>query len=156
MGRRKKREHRDISPDPRNQSVLVSQFINSVMRKGQKETARKLVYRAFDIIAKKHKKDPLEVFETAVENAAPLLEVRPKRVGGATYQVPVEVRGERRQSLAFRWIINSVRKKKGGTAGENLAEELIAASNSEGEAVKKKETSHKMAEANRAFAHFAR
>jgi small subunit ribosomal protein S7 len=126
------------------------------MVRGQKETARKIMYKAFDVLEKKHKKDPLEIFERALENSAPILEVRPKRVGGATYQVPVEVKGERRQSLAFRWIIASVRKKKGRSAGEKLAEELLAASNNEGEAVKKRETTHKMAEANRAFAHFAR
>ncbi len=146
---------REIAPDPVYSNVIVSKFINQIMRKGKKTIARKIVYRAFDIIKEKTKKDPLEVFEKALQNASPLLEVKSKRVGGATYQVPREVRGDRRMTLAMRWIITAARSKKGRPMREKLAEELILASNNEGTAIKKKEDTHRMAEANRAFAHFA-
>ncbi|OHA63144.1 MAG: 30S ribosomal protein S7 [Candidatus Wildermuthbacteria bacterium RIFCSPHIGHO2_12_FULL_45_9] len=144
-----------VDPDALYNSELVSKFTNYVMRKGKKSVARKIVYGAFSIIEKETKQNPLEVFEKAIENAAPLLEVRSKRVGGATYQVPVEVKGNRKIGLASRWILNAARAKKGRAMQAKLAEELIAAYKNEGSAVKKKEDTHRMAEANRAFAHFA-
>ena len=153
--RRKKKIKRVIPPDPVYNNVTVAKFINQIMRRGKKNIARKIVYRAFEIIKEKTKKEPLEVFEQALSNAAPLLEVKPKRIGGATYQVPREVRGERRITLATRWIIQAAKIKKGKSMQEKLAEELILASKNEGVAVKKKEDTHRMAEANRAFAHFA-
>ncbi|MCD6528348.1 30S ribosomal protein S7 [bacterium] len=153
--RTKKREKRIILPDPIYNSVLVAKFINHIMRRGKKSVARKIVYNAFDIIREKTKKEPLEIFERALKNVSPLLEVRPRRVGGATYQVPVEVKGERRITLAMRWIIQSAKNKKGKPMKEKLANELIMAANNEGAAVKKKIDTHRMAEANRAFAHFA-
>ena len=125
------------------------------MQGGKKNAARKVVYGAFEIIKEKAKKDPLEVFRLAIENTVPLLEVRSRRVGGATYQVPVEVKGNRKLSLSFRWILNAMRSKKGKPAREKLAEELLLAAKKEGTAFKKKEDTHRMAEANRAFAHFA-
>jgi small subunit ribosomal protein S7 len=153
--RRKKKEKRIIPPDPVYNNVMVAKFINQVMRRGKKELARKIVYRAFDIIKEKTQRDPLEVFNSALENASPLLEVRPKRIGGATYQVPREVKKERRSTLAMRWIIQAAKSRKGKPMKTKLAEELISASKNEGAAVKKKEDTHRMAEANRAFAHFA-
>ena len=155
MARRKKKTKREILPDPVYSNVMVAKFVNQVMRKGKKNTARKIVYRAFAIIKEKTKKDPLEVFEKALENASPLLEVKPKRVGGATYQVPREVKGERRTTLAMRWLITAAKSKKGRPMREKLAEELMQAAKNEGAAIKKKEDTHRMAEANRAFAHFA-
>ena len=152
--RRKKKIKRQIIPDPVYDNVIVAKFINQVMRKGKKTIARKIVYQAFDIVKEKAKKDPLEVFDLALENAAPLLEVKPKRVGGATYQIPREVKGERRITLAMRWIIQVAKLKKGKPMRIKLAEELIEAANNTGAAVKKKENTHRMAEANRAFAHF--
>jgi small subunit ribosomal protein S7 len=154
MARRKKREKRDISPDPVYNSVIVSKFINQVMKKGKKTIARKIVYGAFDIIREKNKREPMEIFELALKNVGPLLEVKPKRIGGATYQVPREVRGERKLALAFRWIIQAAKSKKGRPMKEKLAEELMNASNNIGAAIKKKEDTHRMAEANRAFARF--
>ena len=155
MARRKKRVKRQIQPDPVYNRVDVAKFINRVMRRGKKTVARKIVYGAFEIIKEKTKKDPLEVFEKAIQNASPLLEVKPRRVGGATYQVPIEVKGERRTTLASRWIIQAAKSKKGRPMKEKLAEELILAAKNEGSAIKKKEDTHRMAEANRAFAHFA-
>ena len=137
-------------------SAKVGKFINYVMDEGKKNTARKIVYGAFDIIKEKKKElEPLEVFELALKNTGPLMEIRSRRVGGANYQVPIEVRPERRFSLSLRWIIDSAKSKKGRPMHEKLAEELLAASNNEGEAVKKREMTHRMAEANKAFAHFA-
>ena len=153
--RGKKKAKREISPDPVYNNVTVSKFINQVMRKGKKTIAKKIVYGVFEILKEKTKKEPLEIFEKAMNNASPLLEVRPKRIGGATYQVPVEVRGERRLTLAMRWIIEAAKSKKGKPMKEKLAEELTNAANNTGVAIKKKEDTHKMAEANRAFAHFA-
>lgn len=153
--RRKKKEKRSISPDPLYNNVTVSKFINYVMRKGKKETARKIVYGAFEIIKEKTQKDPLEVFDQAIKNASPLLEVRPRRVGGATYQVPREVKGDRKLALAMRWIIQGAKARKGKPMKERLAEELMDAANNQGFAIKKRENTHRMAEANRAFAHFA-
>jgi len=154
MSRRKK-EKREISPDFTYNSVKIAKFINQVMRKGKKTLARKIVYGAFDEIREKTKKEPLEVFELAMKNASPLLEVKPRRIGGATYQVPREVRGERRVALAMRWIIQAAKTRKGKPMKEKLAGELMEAAENKGAAVKKKEQSHRMAEANRAFAHFA-
>lgn len=153
--RGKKKIKQEISPDPVYNNVIVAKFINQVMRRGKKTIARKIVYGTFDIIKTKTKKEPLEVFDLAFKNASPLLEVKPKRVGGATYQVPREVKGERRLTLAMRWIIQAAKSRKGKPMREKLAEELIAAANNTGAAVKKKENTHRMAEANRAFAHFA-
>jgi small subunit ribosomal protein S7 len=145
-----------VSPDIIHGSVDVERLINYVMLRGQKETARTIVYAAFEVI-KNHKDggDALEVFNAAVRNAGPLMEVRSRRVGGANYQVPREVRPERRTALAFRWIIAAARKQKGVPMHKALANELLLAAKEEGNAVKKKEDTHKMAEANRAFAHFA-
>ncbi|MFH1423946.1 MAG: 30S ribosomal protein S7 [Candidatus Nealsonbacteria bacterium] len=152
---RGKTTKRILNPDAIYQSVMVSKLINHIMRRGKKTIAKKIVYRAFNIIKEKTKKEPLEVFELAIQNASPLLEIKPKRVGGATYQVPREVRGERKLALAFRWIINAARSKKGKPMHEKLAEELMLAAKNEGSAIKKKDDTHRMAEANRAFAHFA-
>ena len=137
-------------------SDRVGKFINYVMKAGKKNTARGVVYRALDVIKEKQKvENPMEIFENAIRNASPSMEVRSRRVGGANYQVPREVRPERKQSLAFRWIIEAAAGKKGKPMHEKLAEEIIAASNNEGAAIKKKENTLKMAEANKAFAHFA-
>ena len=152
---RGKTTKRVLNPDAIYQSVLVSKLINHVMKRGKKTIAKKIVYRAFNIIKEKTKKEPLEVFELAIQNASPLLEIKPKRVGGATYQVPREVRGDRKLTLAFRWIITAAQSKKGKPMQEKLAEELMLAAKNEGSAIKKKDDTHRMAEANRAFAHFA-
>ncbi|RMF56292.1 MAG: 30S ribosomal protein S7, partial [Calditrichaeota bacterium] len=143
-----------VLPDPKYHSELVSKFINGIMLKGKKSKAEKIFYGAMDIIEAKLKKDPMEVFHKAMENVAPLLEVRSRRVGGATYQVPVEVREKRRRSLAIRWLVGFARKRSEPTMAERLANEIIAAYKNEGAAVKKREDTHKMAEANKAFAHF--
>ncbi|PIQ91892.1 MAG: 30S ribosomal protein S7 [Parcubacteria group bacterium CG11_big_fil_rev_8_21_14_0_20_39_14] len=153
---RKKEQKRTISPDPSYNNVLVAKFINQVMRKGKKSIARKIVYGSFEILKEKTKKEPLEVFDEAIKNVSPALEVKPRRVGGATYQVPREVRGDRKITLAMRWIIKAAKSKKGKPMKEKLAEELIAASKNEGTAIKKRQDTHRMAEANKAFAHFAR
>tara|TARA_Y100000310_G_C20698585_1_gene827554 strand:+ start:45 stop:512 length:468 start_codon:yes stop_codon:yes gene_type:complete len=142
-------------PDFQYQNIAVAKFTNQVMEEGKKSIARNIVYGAFDIMKAKSKKDPVEVFERAIENVAPIVEVRSKRVGGATYQVPMPVKEGRKESLAMRWIIAAARTKKGKAMAEKLAEELLAAYNREGAAFKKKEDTHRMAEANRAFAHFA-
>ncbi|MEK7482566.1 MAG: 30S ribosomal protein S7 [Patescibacteria group bacterium] len=143
-----------IAPDSVFNDVRVAKLINNVMREGKKTTAQKIIYDAFGIIKEKTKKEPLDVFDLAIRNTSPLLEVKSRRVGGATYQVPREVRGERQLALSMRWIINAAKAKKGKPMREKLAAELIDASNNTGEAVRKKENTHKMAEANRAFAHF--
>ena len=153
--RRAYKKHK-INPDRVYNDAVVSQFINKVMKSGKKAIARKIVYSAFDIIKEKTKKEPLEVFRQAIENASPLLEVKPKRIGGATYQVPMEVRGERRLALAMRWILEGAHGKKGKPMHEKLAQELIDASNNEGLAIRKKTDTNRMAEANKAFAHFAK
>jgi len=155
MARRKKMRKRESLPDLVYDSVSVYKFINYIMRKGKKTIARKIVYGAFDIIKEKSKKEPLEVFEQALKNTSPILEVRPKRVGGATYQIPREVKGDRKLALSMRWIIKAAKTKKGRPMREKLAEEIMNAANNTGWAVKRKEDTHKMAEANRAFAHFA-
>jgi small subunit ribosomal protein S7 len=150
-------KNRNIAgPDLKYNSVRVEKFINSVMWDGKKSTARKVVYDSFDLIKEKTKvESPLELFETAVRNVSPQVEIRSRRVGGANYQVPREVRPERKQALAFRWILTAARSRKGMPMHKRLAEELIAASKNEGTAVKKREDTHRMAEANKAFAHFA-
>ena len=143
-----------IAPDSVFNDVRVAKLVNNVMKAGKKTIAQKIVYDAFGIIKEKTKKEPLEVFDLAIRNTSPLLEVKSRRVGGATYQVPREVRGERQLALSMRWLINAAKAKKGKPMKEKLAGELIDASNNTGEAVRKKENMHKMAEANRAFAHF--
>ena len=150
-----KKTKREIIPDPVYNNVTVAKFINQVMRRGKKTVAQKIVYGIFDIIKEKTKKEPLEVFDSALNNVKPLLEVKPKRIGGATYQVPRQVSIERGETLAMRWIIQAAKSKKGKPMKEKLAEELIEAANNTGVAIKKKEDTHRMAEANRAFAHFA-
>ncbi len=150
-----KKIKRKISPDPKYNNVLVAKFINHLMRKGKKTIAQKIVYQAFEIINEKTKKSPLEIFQQALKNTAPKLEVRPRRVGGATYQVPFVVSPERGITLAMRWLIGFAKSKRGKPMREKLAEEIIEAANNTGAAVKKKQEVHKMAEANRAFAHFA-
>ncbi|KKP43344.1 MAG: 30S ribosomal protein S7 [Parcubacteria group bacterium GW2011_GWA1_33_6] len=153
--RRPYKKHK-IAPDSVYQDIAVSQLVNKVMQQGKKTTAQKIVYGAFNIIKEKTQKEPLEIFKKAVENASPLLEVKPKRIGGATYQVPMEVRQERRLFLALKWIIDGARSSKGKSMQEKLSQELINVSNNEGMAMKKKNDMHRMAEANKAFAHFAR
>jgi len=154
MSRRKRATIRSILPDPKYNDILVSKFINCLLRKGKKSTAERIFYKAVDIISEKTKKEGLEVFHQAVENAKPSLEVKSRRVGGSTYQVPVEVRQERQQALAIRWIIGFAKARHEKTMATNLAAELIAAANKEGSTIKKREDTLKMAEANRAFAHF--
>ncbi len=147
---------REILPDSSYDSVIVAKFINTIMDQGKKSIARKIVYSAFDIVKEQTKQEPMDIFEKALEEAAPKVEVRPQRVGGATYQVPREVKDKRALSLAMRWLITSARKKKGKDMASRLAEEITQASKGEGEAVKKKINVHKMAEANKAFAYLAR
>lgn len=152
--RKRRAEKRYIKPDPKYNDILVAKFINSIMLRGKKSTAREIVYTAFDIIEEKTKKTGLEIFKKAISNVAPVIEVRSRRVGGATYQVPTEVRPERRTALAMRWIKTYSRARGEKSMAAKLAGELLAASNNEGSSVKKKEDTHKMAEANKAFAHF--
>jgi len=145
---------RDVLPDPIYNSKLFTKLVNQIMWDGKKSLAEKIVYGAFDIIAEKTKKNPLEVFEEAMKNITPIVEVRARRVGGANYQVPVEVRANRRTTLAIRWLVGYSRKRGEKTMAERLAGELMDAANSTGGAVKKREDTHKMAEANKAFAHY--
>ncbi len=152
--RRRRAERRQIPPDPIYNDVLVAKLINRIMWDGKKSVAQKIVYGAFEIIREKMGKDPLEVFHKALDNVRPVLEVRPRRVGGATYQVPIEVQEPRKTSLAIRWIVNAARAKSGKPMKVRLAEELMNAYNNTGAAVKKREDVHRMAEANRAFAHY--
>ena len=151
----KKKTKRIIPSDPVYKNVIVAKFVNQVMKQGKKQIARKIIYDAFDIVKNKTQKEPLEIFEQALRNASPMVEVKSKRVGGATYQVPREVKGDRRQTLAIRWLIRGAKSRKGKPMREKLAQELIDAAQNQGWAVKKKEDTHRMAEANRAFAHFA-
>ena len=153
--RRKVNYKRDLKPDLMYNSTNVEKLINYIMQEGKKNTARKVVYDAFKKVEEKLKTSPVEIFESALKNVAPQMEVRSKRIGGANYQVPHEVRPERRLALSLRWIIEAAKNKKGSPMSERLANELVFAFNNEGEAVKKRENVHKMAEANRAFAHFA-
>ena len=154
MPRRGNVPKREILPDPVYNSVLVSKLVNSIMLDGKKGVAQKVVYSAFDIIGEKTGKNPLEVFTQALENIMPSLEVKARRVGGATYQVPIEVRPNRRQTLGLRWLTNYARKRSERTMKERLAGELMDAANNLGSAVKKREETHKMAESNKAFAHY--
>ncbi len=152
--RRTKPEKRSIEPDVRYNSTLVANFVNRVMKKGKKSTAVSIVYDSFGLIQERINQDPLEVFEQAMQNASPVLEVKPRRVGGATYQVPVEVSADRKTSLAMRWILAAARARSGRSMAEKLAAELMDAANNTGAAVRRREETHRMAEANRAFAHY--
>lgn len=152
--RRRRAEKREILPDPKYKNVTVSRFINILMTRGKKSIAEHILYKSFDILREKTGKPPLEVFQKAMENARPLLEVKPRRIGGATYQVPVDVRQERGISIAMRWIRNFARAKKGRPMEVKLADEILDAYKGEGLAIKKREDTHKMAEANKAFAHY--
>lgn len=156
MSRRSNTEKRVISADARYDSVLVQKFINKVMERGKKSVAERIVYTALDIAADRLKKAPLEVFEQALRNASPSIEVKPKRVGGATYQVPVDVKSDRRYALAMRWLLLSTRSRGGRPMADRLAAELMDAFNNTGNTIKRKEDVHKMADANRAFAHYGR
>lgn len=153
--RRKRKFTRDILPDPKYGNVPIAKFINHLMRKGKKSTAQTVLYGAFDLIEKKHQQDPLAVFDTAIRNVGPLLEVKSRRIGGATYQVPREVRGERKFFLASNWILAAARAGKGKPMAIKLADELLLAAKNEGNAIKKRMDTHRMADANKAFAHFA-
>jgi small subunit ribosomal protein S7 len=154
MSRRHRAEKREIIPDPKFGDLVVTKFMNSIMYDGKKSVAEQIVYGALEIVETKLKSDPLQVFKQALDNVAPSIEVRSRRVGGATYQVPVEVRMERRQALAIRWLIQAARSRNDKTMVDRLSAELIDASNNRGNAVKKREDTHRMAEANRAFSHY--
>ncbi|HDH12603.1 MAG TPA: 30S ribosomal protein S7 [Nitrospirae bacterium] len=154
MPRRRVAEKREILPDPIYNSKIVSKFVNSLMKDGKKSVAERACYGAFDIIKSKTGNDPLKIFKTALENVKPVLEVKSRRVGGATYQVPVDIRPQRRIALAFRWIIGFSQKRGERTLREKLAGELLDAANSTGASIKKREDTHKMADANKAFAHY--
>ena len=152
----KRFKQKQIQPDPEFNNILVAKFINQLMRRGKKTIARKIAYGAFEIIKKQSKQEPLDVFEKAISAVGPKVEVRPRRVGGATYQVPMEVKEKRRLSLAMRWLVEAAKKRKGESMDKRLAKEILAASNNEGEAVRKRINIGRMAAANRAFAHLAR
>ena len=152
--RKRRATKRDVLADPIYNSKLVTKLINRIMLDGKRGTAQKILYDAFDIIKEKTGKEPMEVFEAAMENIEPDLEVKSRRVGGANYQVPIEVRADRKKTLALRWLVNYARLRGGHSMSENLANEIIDASNGTGAAVKKREDTHKMAEANKAFAHY--
>ena len=152
--RKRRATKRDVLADPMYNSKLVTKLINRVMLDGKKGTAQRILYDAFDIIKEKTGKEPMEVFEAAMENIKPALEVKSRRVGGANYQVPIEVKADRSQALALRWLVNYSRLRGGHSMAENLANEIIDASNGTGAAVKKREDTHRMAEANKAFAHY--
>ena len=154
MPRRRRAQERKILPDPKYKSNIVAKFINGMMLDGKRSIVEHIFYDAMDIIEKKIKEDPLSVFNQAMENAAPILEVKSRRVGGATYQVPIEVRDKRRKTLAIRWLVTYSRQRSEKTMAEKLANELMAAYKKEGTTIKKKEDTHRMAEANKAFAHF--
>ena len=154
MSRRHRAEKRIVLPDAKYGDKVVTKFINNVMEHGKKAVAEKIVYSAFDIIAQKSKQDALKVFAEALDNVKPLVEVKSRRVGGATYQVPMEVRADRRQALAIRWIIEAAQKRSESTMTERLANELLDALANKGSAVKKREDTHRMAEANKAFSHY--
>ena len=154
MSRRHRAERRETLPDPKFGNVKITRFMNSIMRQGKKSVAESIVYGALDKIESKIKQNPLQAFEQALDNVSPSIEVRSRRVGGATYQVPVEVRPERRQTLAIRWIIEAARERNEKTMVDKLSSELLDASNNRGNAVKKREDTHRMADANRAFSHY--
>jgi len=154
MSRRHRAEKREILPDPKFGNAVVTKFMNSIMYEGKKSVAESIVYGALDIIEGKTKQSPIQVFQQALDNVMPSIEVRSRRVGGATYQVPVEVRIDRRQALGIRWLITAARERNEKTMTERLSAELLDASNNRGNAVKKREDTHRMAEANRAFSHY--
>jgi len=154
MPRRKQVEKRELIPDPKFKSVIASQFIKNLMRRGKKSTAERIFYQAIDLVQKKTGQPGMDLFQKALNNVKPVLEVKSRRVGGATYQVPMEVRYERKTALAIRWLISFAKERPGKTMAEKLSAELVAASKNEGGAIKKKEDTHRMAEANKAFAHF--
>jgi small subunit ribosomal protein S7 len=154
MSRRHSAERREVNPDPKFGDVVVSKFMNSIMKEGKKSVAENIVYGALERMQSRAKSDPIQLFHSALENVMPAVEVRSRRVGGATYQVPVEVRPERRQALAIRWLIAAARSRNENTMEERLSGELLDAANNRGTAVKKREDTHKMAEANRAFSHY--
>lgn len=154
MPRRGRYTKSELLPDARYNSLLVSRFINKIMERGKKGTAERIVYGTLDELERRAKRPGLEVFEAAMRNATPVIEVKPRRVGGATYQVPVEIKGDRRQSLAMRWIIGAARKRTGKSMADRLAAELMDAANNVGTTIKRREDTHKMAEANRAFSHY--
>jgi len=156
MPRRAKVQRRVLLPDARYNSEVLSRFINKVMQRGKKGLAERIVYGSFDLIAQRTGRNPVEVFEQALYNATPLLEVKPRRVGGATYQVPVQIEGSRRTSLAMRWLLTSARNRNGKSMQEKLANELLDAFNNTGATIKRREDTHRMAEANRAFSHYGR
>ena len=154
MSRRHKAERREVNPDPKFSDLVVSKFMNSIMKQGKKSVAERIVYGALERMQSRAKSDPIQLFHEALDNVMPAVEVRSRRVGGATYQVPVEVRNERRQALAIRWLITAARSRNENTMEERLSGELLDAANNRGSAVKKREDTHKMAEANRAFSHY--
>jgi len=154
MPRRREVPKREILPDPKYGDKLVAKFINSIMRNGKRSTGEAILYKAFDIVQEKTNQDPLKIFKQAFENVKPVVEVKSRRVGGATYQVPTEVRFERRQALTIRWIISFAKKRSEKSMDEKLAMEILDAANNRGGSIKKKEDTHKMAEANKAFAHY--
>ena len=154
MSRRHRAEKREINPDPKFGDLVITKFMNAIMNQGKKSVAERIVYGAFDRMESRAKQDPVQMFRQALENVMPAVEVRSRRVGGATYQVPVEVRAERRQALAIRWLISAARARNENTMEERLSAELLDAANNRGTAVKKREDTHKMAEANRAFSHY--
>jgi small subunit ribosomal protein S7 len=154
MSRRRRAERREVAPDAKFGSGELARFINKVMQRGKKTTAQRIAYKAFDIVRDQSNLDPLEVFQQAMRNSTPLVEVKPKRVGGATYQVPTELRRGRSEALAMRWLIRGARGRKGLPMHSGLAQELIEAARGEGSAVRRKEELHRMAEANRAFVHY--
>lgn len=154
MPRRGRAPRREIVPDPRYESVRAARFINKLMTRGKKSVAERIFYRAMDLIEERTQKNPVEVFEEALQNATPLLEVKPRRVGGSTYQIPIEIRPERRESLAMRWLIQTARNRAGKSMAEKLANELMDAANGVGVTIKRKDDTHRMAEANKAFAHY--
>jgi small subunit ribosomal protein S7 len=154
MSRRHSADKREIIPDPKYSDIVVSKFMNSIMYQGKKSVAETIVYGAFDVLEQKTRRNPIEMFHEALKNVMPTIEVRSRRVGGATYQVPVEVRPERRQALAIRWIISAARGRNENTMVDRLSNELLDAANNRGTAVKKREDTHRMAEANRAFSHY--
>ena len=154
MPRRREVEKRDVLPDPKFNNKLVAKFVNSLLKRGKKSVAESILYGAFDIMEKKLKEQPVELFEKAVSNVKPVIEVKSRRVGGSTYQVPTEVAPARRTALAIRWLINNAQERTEKTMREKLAGELIDAANNRGGAIKKRESVHKMAEANKAFAHY--
>lgn len=155
MRGKKQATKRRIAPDPKFNNLAVAKFINYIMKAGKKSLAQRIIYRTFEIISNKTKSDPLEIFEQAIKNVAPSLEVKGRRIGGANYQIPMVVSSNRKQILAFRWIINATKAKKGRPMAQKLADELTLAAKGEGDAVKKRDDTHKMAESNKAFAHFA-